>query len=1700
MTTMSLKIGSLNCDCKLTKNEFVFDLTHFASTHSYDLIFLQETGLITLEHEYSAELLHNYQLIPHASSSNTSSHTTGILLTSNISSKIVNSKNLFEGRLQHLHFLWEKNFHIHCLNVYFPTMLEYAAQDTQVFKMAQEMAEYILHLRTSNPSHNMVVGGDFNECIEGSERSSNRLGPFGCRILRFLVGENGMKDASENISIPTFSGIVFGNRIHSKLDRFLYHLPTQIKTIQTQVQVQNSFGTAHCFISIKILVPLPRKTKRPPKGNFIHPDLLNSCSRRKMWVRVNTLMNNLLQNLNIHSCAKSNYIDWIHSKFVAIIQESFKFFQVKTKTKKNRNKHIICSLVRHRRNLRHLKNLVSIFLRNKQELDFSILKLQEVGNHFLPNQSWDRSQLSEVNRSLRTEIKIVTKQINAHLAFQKLNYDDNLDTLFQKNRASFYNRFLRGNTQKNSRISKIYDPDLDIITMDPLKVKRVLVKEASKIFQQPHPEPLEEDKWFYNLYNPQNFPYTSTVWDPLLKKISASDILSTIQSPKGKSPGQDGITKEILFFLCSPLQLSNTKSLPSQTLRIFTILLNLIYTSGHCPPNLMEGLIILISKPGKRNSSEYAHKRPLTLLSEVFKSLQKILSKRLQMILYKNPKILESTQFAFLREGGIDSPLRYLIDIIQKSHINKENFFLISYDQKKAFDSIQHWHIKKALLGLCIPDQFINYIMCIVTRGTSRVGSQYGVTKSISLLRSIRQGDPLSPLLYIICVDTLHKYIRQNVKRGIFWQSNKKSFWDALLGFADDTLLFAPTPSAIFFLHSLVRNFFSRHFLQLNIEKTNSRYLCKNNETLKELLDLDWGAHENALNWLPENVDFRYLGTYIRLDLDPSSHLKLIECSRLYPFLRRVSNSRLTLEHATRAITEVFYPILDFAIRFYATPLTFIKKWDSLLNRALVRKANLCSSKTSYDGMLTCLGFLRYFYHYPKGMIAEHTIFVNMFRTRCNLFTRNRLFNYETLKMRDPLLWYRRSNTEIFSDLHFLYTHFRLELYKNINCQDNLEYIEVESDERKPLYPSSIPHFGPTYTSKNYHIILQSSTKENLLIWTDGSAKDDKIGWSVIVYAPHLNMCGIKRGCFSSEALVGLDEPFGAEISAIGTALSDFPQNNLTVYTDSQKFIHLLYGWPGLSEREKIRQSCRGLLRTTIRAFSQCNKVSFRYVSDTGEVSSPQVKGLMYADKHARFARAHELNESFVYTYHEYPLTILYDSTSLIAGDYRKSLTPILQNLQLCQWKKCSNQGTFPRQSSSILADLRQYRKIIGPSQVYQPWFLDSCLNNLPTFENIFRKTNEYCFLCGYKTLDDNFHYLICPSVQYIIQEIVQKLKHLKICQINSTPHAPSYSGLISKLSRCSEYLKKHIPSIPVHIIQNFVCIYWQNLIQRREVFDFIFFKFRTEDMYTEEASLPEGSTMLNRLAYNDLLKNISYSVVVVPTLLSLPLNFRFWSRYISTYNLNPFLNECRWYELHTCHRLIFMFLYTECTNDFLSQERELSTRASKGISSWIFTKFSPLSINYTPPTDVKVSFTFIRSQMIWRWNFSPLEWSFPTSHPAMNWTNYDFFSESNSKDPMWSFPYFGKYRALLSLPHSSIVTEYKEFWDASLKLHELGILLGFVSPIHINNIQNLLKVSAKNFSNFRSMFWRLVKQIYLLRRRRYNDLTPMIQSQTRIT
>ena len=301
--------------------------------------------------------------------------------------------------------------------------------------------------------------------------------------------------------------------------------------------------------------------------------------------------------------------------------------------------------------------------------------------------------------------------------------------------------------------------------------------------------------------------------------------------------------------------------------------------------------------------------------------------------------------------------------------------FTISYDAAKAYDSIQFWHLRKVLKSFGCPVSFCKYIINYLQFSTCCVLTAHGPSETFVPKRGIKQGDPLSPLLYILTIDSLHKNLRtvsRNENLGITWEAGGVTFRDASLGFADDTFVFGESVSSIYRIHQIVVQYFERHNLQLNIKKTNARYMvCTPEEP--SLRDFDWKYQGDTLTWRDETEPFRYLGVHLRLDLHPESHLHEFEKSRLYPYYRRLYYGKLSLEQCVSAIREVVWPTLDFCSRFLHTTPEFVTKWDRMFIHVLKKKAKLCTPQVTFDGLVSVLNLLRYEHHYPKAVLPRLT-------------------------------------------------------------------------------------------------------------------------------------------------------------------------------------------------------------------------------------------------------------------------------------------------------------------------------------------------------------------------------------------------------------------------------------------------------------------------------------------------------------------------------------------------------------------------------------------------------------------------------------------------------------------------------------------------------------------------------------------------------
>jgi hypothetical protein len=108
------------------------------------------------------------------------------------------------------------------------------------------------------------------------------------------------------------------------------------------------------------------------------------------------------------------------------------------------------------------------------------------------------------------------------------------------------------------------------------------------------------------------------------------------------------------------------------------------------------------------------------------------------------------------------------INVIQ--HINRskdKNYLIISIDAEKAFDKIQHHFMTKALRKLGIEGMYLNIVKAIYDKPTANIILTSEKLKPFPLKSGMRQGSPLSPLLFNIVLEFRARAIRQEEIKGI---------------------------------------------------------------------------------------------------------------------------------------------------------------------------------------------------------------------------------------------------------------------------------------------------------------------------------------------------------------------------------------------------------------------------------------------------------------------------------------------------------------------------------------------------------------------------------------------------------------------------------------------------------------------------------------------------------------------------------------------------------------------------------------------------------------------------------------------------------------------------------------------------------------------------------------------------------------------
>lgn len=201
------------------------------------------------------------------------------------------------------------------------------------------------------------------------------------------------------------------------------------------------------------------------------------------------------------------------------------------------------------------------------------------------------------------------------------------------------------------------------------------------------------------------------------------------------------------------------------------------------PISIKDAIICLLYKKGDITS--LANWRPISLLNVDYKLLTKIINNRMKNSL---KQILHPDQKGFVPARNLDDAVIKVRQLMYYCTQTNRPDYLLLLDQEKAFDRVARDFMHKVIEKFDFPPLIMNTIKSIYRTTLARISVNGHFTSSLALLSGVRQGCPLSPTLFAMCIETLGNLIKSKPDFSGIHVPGINTF--KLSEFADDTTIF----------------------------------------------------------------------------------------------------------------------------------------------------------------------------------------------------------------------------------------------------------------------------------------------------------------------------------------------------------------------------------------------------------------------------------------------------------------------------------------------------------------------------------------------------------------------------------------------------------------------------------------------------------------------------------------------------------------------------------------------------------------------------------------------------------------------------------------------------------------------------------------------------------------------------------------------
>eukprot|EP00253_Pinus_taeda_P006854 PITA_06854 len=312
--------------------------------------------------------------------------------------------------------------------------------------------------------------------------------------------------------------------------------------------------------------------------------------------------------------------------------------------------------------------------------------------------------------------------------------------------------------------------------------------------------------------------FDEPAYENFIKPVSEEELLAAIKSSKkDKSPGPDGWPIEFFMHFYDMFKLDLLRMVEASRM------------SGNIHFALSSTFIALI--PKKQRTDSFQDYKPIALCNTLFKIISKIIAERMKPVLNL---FITRDQHAFLKDRNIWDAVALTQECLFSLLSNNIKAAILKIDLKKAYDCVDWGFLRILLAKIGLKSKGIEWIMACVENVNYSVIINGIPSPFFIVERGLRQGCPLSPLLFILVMNSLslqlnkaasaQRYRPVKICKDIFLSHNL---------FVDDILIFAMLCKASWScLHSILQKFQSASGIYINKEKSKLYH----NETNMELV------------------------------------------------------------------------------------------------------------------------------------------------------------------------------------------------------------------------------------------------------------------------------------------------------------------------------------------------------------------------------------------------------------------------------------------------------------------------------------------------------------------------------------------------------------------------------------------------------------------------------------------------------------------------------------------------------------------------------------------------------------------------------------------------------------------------------------------------------------------------------------------------